>query len=724
MLFDLEDYSGTYRGRYLDITKETSTCINTLEDYLLVLSNNTNSGWNRERSSFFNESIFIELGLSREDSTFVFENLFNTEPAVYKGLTLILTGAGKSYNLLFDAFNNGGNLLLPFEAKASLDIISRRTCCESVGGVYKENSIQVSNQESKTYGVCLCQEIQEPCPTLDSGDIDILNDIIEVDGVLDSVTYINVRESCCNDTTLNSKLKGKWVWDGSRCTLDREPNSNKCDEPTIITVSETPIVLDPNSPCNDNKLTLSLYVYFEEPDNRCVNGQLSLDLDPLSDEVIGLLNNPPETTQEISNFESQVNIDLSDNSFIGDGNLTEQTQNTNCCYDTSNPIVGNLIIQDPFKNKVDSVGITYIDTFTTTNTDINTNVSGVGRGFNRWVRLTTEVDLNQVDINNFSLAVEFTSGLYKCCDYNIYFDDIEVGCLKDGVRELIYEEPCVGFDLGQPVIDNKKSWVYNPGNDEISQDTYDIIVRDNDTNGLNIEQTGSVVAGGYGPINRVFAPSLDADLLYRDTDYFNFNGVIEKHSKLVLNTKQFNLTFNMCADNDCLINPSYLLHDNGYVTDEEGGKIIIDYAQFPNLIELERFKKTFQSFWLSFIEQFIPATTIFVAGEKWCNSRICQEKVVNDYFLDATDDDGVLSPRPVTEYPDKEIPMGTPKVEQNETVESDGTNNTDTVVEGEVGTSNVDTPGPVIVGNTYLYGIDNLDRDLGVRVTYTKSLYE
>ena len=68
--------------------------------------------------------------------------------------------------------------------------------------------------------------------------------------------------------------------------------------------------------------------------------------------------------------------------------------------------------------------------------------------------------------------------------------------------------------------------------------------------------------------------------------------------------------------------------------------------------------------------------------------------------------------------------MGTPKVEQNEAVISDGINNTDTVVDGEVGTSNVDTPGPVIIGNTSLYGIDNLDRDLGTRVTYTKSLYE
>lgn len=35
--------------------------------------------------------------------------------------------------------------------------------------------------------------------------------------------------------------------------------------------------------------------------------------------------------------------------------------------------------------------------------------------------------------------------------------------------------------------------------------------------------------------------------------------------------------------------------------------------------ELEKYKKQFQSFWLPFMEQFIPATTIWVAGERWCN---------------------------------------------------------------------------------------------------------
>ena len=49
------------------------------------------------------------------------------------------------------------------------------------------------------------------------------------------------------------------------------------------------------------------------------------------------------------------------------------------------------------------------------------------------------------------------------------------------------------------------------------------------------------------------------------------------------------------------------------------------------------------------MEQFIPATTIFVSGEKWCNSRICDQKIVSDYFLDIENDSGIISPTPTTE---------------------------------------------------------------------------
>jgi hypothetical protein len=42
-------------------------------------------------------------------------------------------------------------------------------------------------------------------------------------------------------------------------------------------------------------------------------------------------------------------------------------------------------------------------------------------------------------------------------------------------------------------------------------------------------------------------------------------------------------------------------------------------VRYLSIQELEQYKKQFQSFWIPFMEQFIPATTIWVAGERWCN---------------------------------------------------------------------------------------------------------
>ena len=50
------------------------------------------------------------------------------------------------------------------------------------------------------------------------------------------------------------------------------------------------------------------------------------------------------------------------------------------------------------------------------------------------------------------------------------------------------------------------------------------------------------------------------------------------------------------------------------------GNTITVPADFSNctkqvtLLQLEEYKKVFQSFWVRMIEQFVPATTIFVSG--------------------------------------------------------------------------------------------------------------
>jgi hypothetical protein len=182
-------------------------------------------------------------------------------------------------------------------------------------------------------------------------------------------------------------------------------------------------------------------------------------------------------------------------------------------------------------------------------------------GLNNWVKLSGTVSS---DIDDFNLGIKLC-GFNDCNEYDIYVDNIKILCLNDEVETLINKFDCTGFKL-KKVIDNKKSWVYNTG------------------------QT----------INRVFAPSDDADLKWRYTDYLATSGLLEKHSKLVLNTKEVDLLFDFSCINKC---------ENKYSGDTK-----------LNLYDLVNYKNTFRNFWFNFAEQFIPATTIFVSGEKYSNS--------------------------------------------------------------------------------------------------------
>ena len=116
------------------------------------------------------------------------------------------------------------------------------------------------------------------------------------------------------------------------------------------------------------------------------------------------------------------------------------------------------------------------------------------------------------------------------------------------------------------------------------------------------------------------------------------------------------------------------------------------------------------------MEQFIPATTIFVSGEKWCNSRICEEMVVVDYLLEPTNVDGVLSPEPIV-GDIEETPNPTQGNTKSQPVPINGSSGEsgETVTAGEKGNTNTDEKGPIIVGDVKIYGIENLDPNLGYR---------
>jgi len=213
-------------------------------------------------------------------------------------------------------------------------------------------------------------------------------------------------------------------------------------------------------------------------------------------------------------------------------------------------------------------------------TNINDNILNVTQttsyslledGYCKWIQICA--DVSGFEGIPFKVRLDL-AGLKNCCDYEVYIDDIVVNCIVEDSILVPTIVDCPGYTLRR-VIDNKKSWVYNEG------------------------QT----------INRVFAPSIDADIPWRYTDYFNQSGVYEKHSKLVLNSKEMELTFNLCDGFNCNTGTTLTIYD------------------------LVEYKNNFQNFWVKFIEQFIPATTIFVAGEKWCtsNKNICPVVEVCDY---------------------------------------------------------------------------------------------
>ena len=133
------------------------------------------------------------------------------------------------------------------------------------------------------------------------------------------------------------------------------------------------------------------------------------------------------------------------------------------------------------------------------------------------------------------------------------------------------------------------------------------------------------------------------------------------------------------------------------ITTVESGSYCIETA---SLLQLEEYKKVFQSFWVRMIEQFVPATTIFVSGEKWCNNDkfICTEIEECDY-----DYEYVESEITVIEYGTDFPPSsGTTSGTTNGGDTNEG-NNSDTDIDNEAeGTPyNTDdgpiTDGPIIV---------------------------
>ena len=115
-----------------------------------------------------------------------------------------------------------------------------------------------------------------------------------------------------------------------------------------------------------------------------------------------------------------------------------------------------------------------------------------------------------------------------------------------------------------------------------------------------------------------------------------------------------------------------------------------------SLLQLEDYKKTFQSFWVRMIEQFVPATTIFVSGEKWCNNDelICTEFEECDY-----DYEYVESEITVINYGTDFSPIATGTTNNGGDLTEE--NDSDTVIDNDSGgTPNDSDDGPIFDDGT------------------------
>lgn len=733
-----------------------------------------------------NVATLTSLGLTVDQANFVIGNLFNPGDFTGDGIPDSVNAQILIGNVLYVT----GGFYLCFQNSSNVvDTL--------IGGSNQPNTSPIAVNSAKCTDLggffdgilCYCNP-QEDC-NLNFDDIQIVTTLDQYNQQVSVATFNgeSLSETCCLQLAEENNLPWAYTsYNGSFQCFTRDPN------PCLPL--EFNLNRDLIEPECENPLDISVSFYFKTPDNICV--------EPEEDDDIIIID--PEEDPCLLRFDEENNlIDYNSTRIIRPSLLTptpgddeeEINDGKPCCFNPSTPIQTQLVVKDDNDIVVHtSEPFSFIE-------------------FETWYDLTTQYELPTTGITEgYKVSLQFTSGLNCCCVYDIFLDNISFSCSEDEVITEIIKDKCPGFDL-VPVIDNKKSWVYNPGNlnySGIRNQSGRLI--DNDI--INNGELGLI--GGYGTINRIFAPSPDADLPWRYTDYFNQSSILEKHSNLVLNSKELYLTFDMCSiggpcpdgytlsagteicykyidgcpdgytlsGGTCIsattattINyvttpttPSgctagYLLSGgtcysagtetcNGTLWDltVTGGGFVQDvllkdcdnntyqtivgtytagtYSGFcsttqpvvnfttttssfsntgipcfistgttivtsvPNttgcttgfllsggtcysavtgtttvitttntvpelvteesnplacktkftLLQLENYKKTFQSFWLNFVEQFIPATTIFISGEKWCNrpDEICTQYEECDFDFEFVEGDVTITP--------------------------------------------------------------------------------
>ena len=500
----------------------TTTCIATINDFINLINTGSNTNqFSAIGGNFFNTyfpgTIGPALGLTPQQILFIKNNINSTLDSNGNNTPDL----SEARLILSNALQNSGGFYVS-QPTTSPSLVSQANCVGS--GKYWDNNNKI----------CMCAPLITQECLIDITQVQVVTTPTTFGNSIQTIVYNNgnpLSEACCNRLIRDYNLVGVWQWQSPNCVVLSSTVEESC-LPAVFSLNNNDMSVPP---CGD-VVEISMWLYFETPDNPCQPILKQVYNDIINVEI------PADSTTRTPNLNlidrnpASSNISfINVNSSLRDPSPDTTTSSEDCCYDSNEPILAKISLN----NSLNSF-LTQIKEY-----------SSIVDGFDNWVELKATIPSSGVSLN-FGVNLEIYQGLSCCCNYDFFVDDIKVGCPEERSIRVRNDVNCIGFNLTK-VIDNKKSWVYNPGLPSVGITEYDAIERADGSFSL---------LNGEGTINRTFAPSLDADIPWRYTDYWKQSSVYEKHSNLVLNSKELWLTFDMCAD--CPISGTTLLCPQGY----------------------------------------------------------------------------------------------------------------------------------------------------------------
>lgn len=215
-------------------------CFSTLDDFIDIAENNF---------PFFNNNftnIGPSLGLSSSDTTFIIQNLLSTNT----------TNRTNARTLLSNALASGGGVYLNVGLTTGNLTTLTSAECNRISGAFWDGTnckCQQTSTEPPTSNVCNLTDVKVINTYQGSTPIQI---VVPKDYSSPTNTTL-LTEQCC--LKLKNENNLPWYWESPYCYANVTANCL----PTIITLNETPIELQP---C-ESDIEIYMWVYFKTPEN-------------------------------------------------------------------------------------------------------------------------------------------------------------------------------------------------------------------------------------------------------------------------------------------------------------------------------------------------------------------------------------------------------------------------------------------------------------------------